>query len=329
MYLRLVFVLTSALTVVALPQTATQSGVYLNQSFSSGDLVAIDSIISALNSYAVNTATPTGAVTRTAEGFVSLSSGTPTFTDIVVKATSSAAQTVLIPDLEMEIIQYINPIQNSTAYKRSLSTRGQGPIDVCPKPKTITVIEWVDCKATPISCDVCPVKKPCDCEEGYEWVIEPTPTSSDLCTTTNDPCTTTTAACPTCPGGIEYIIIAIVEPSHYKYKRPCSVCPGGYEYIVADGSDCGLDLLYVVDDDGQNDYPPGQGYENSPPDPGRAIRVRETDYGFAYSGTVIVSSQSRLVVSTEFPLLAAWSSQLTWPPTPSTTQIPAQGTAFK
>jgi len=133
MYFSVALTLASALTAAALPQTPTptaSSDGYLNPAFSSADLVAIDSIIDALNSYAVSTATPSGAVTRTAEGFVSMGTGYPTFTDIAVRATSSAVQTVTIPDLDLEIVQYINPIQSNS--KREVLERGQLPMDVCP-----------------------------------------------------------------------------------------------------------------------------------------------------------------------------------------------------
>ena len=339
MYFSVALTLASALTAAALPQTPTptaSSDGYLNPAFSSADLVAIDSIIDALNSYAVSTATPSGAVTRTAEGFVSMGTGYPTFTDIAVRATSSAVQTVTIPDLDLEIVQYINPIQSNS--KREVVERGELPMDVCPKPKTFTVIEWVDCKATPIECDVCPTQQPCDCEQGYEWVVPvstnpPCTTTTDPCSTTttdpctttsSDPCATTTTACPTCPGGVEYIILAIIEPDNYKYKRPCSVCPGGYEYIVADGSDCGLDLLYVIDTGGKNDYPPaqptgGQGW-------GRALKARATGE-YVYSGTIVVSSSSQLVVSTAFPLMSDWSSVLYWDDATATPIANASATA--
>jgi hypothetical protein len=172
-------ILTSALTAFALPQNATVT--------SSADLDAINSIISALNSYAYASATPTDSVTRTAEGYVSVDSATPTFTDINARFTTAATQTVIISELDMVITQYINPIQSVSPnkIKRDLLQRGQ-PIDVCPCPTTVTVIEWVDCEATPVPCDICPTKKSCDCEEGFIWVI---PTSTiDPCTTTWDPC---------------------------------------------------------------------------------------------------------------------------------------------
>jgi hypothetical protein len=341
MYFSVALTLASALTAAALPQTPTPTATsdgYVNPAYSSVDILALDSIIDALNSYAVSTATPSGAVTRTAEGFVSVGTAYPTFTDIAVRATSSAVQTVIIPDLDLEIVQYINPIQSNS--KRDLVERGQLPMDVCPKPKTVTVIEWVDCKATPIECDVCPTQQPCDCEEGYEWVVVPTSTdppcttttdpcsttTTDPCTTTtSDPCTTTTTACPTCPGGMEYIIIAIIEPDNYKYKRPCSVCPGGYEYIIADGSDCGMDLLYIIDDGGKNDHPPPQPTAQGSPGWGKAIKARATG-DYAYSGTIVVSSSSQLVVSTAFPLMSDWSSLLYWDDSTATPTASASAT---
>src|SRR5579859_2698367 len=198
-------IIASALTALALPQTpnATATGGYVNPNYSDADLIALDSIIDALNSHAMTTATPTDAVVRTAEGFVSLPSGTPTFTDVANRATSSAVQTVFIPDLGLEITQYINPIETSppTKVKRDLLERGQVPMDVCPKPKTVTVIEWVDCAATSIECDVCPTTEPCDvCDQGYKWVVAPT-TTDPPCTSTTPTCSTTTKPCPTCRGG--------------------------------------------------------------------------------------------------------------------------------
>jgi hypothetical protein len=298
MYSGIVILLAGALSVSALPQTANVSTTSVNP-----DYAALDSIIDALNSYAVTTATPTDAVTRTAVGFVSLNSSMPTFTDIAIRATSSAVQTVIIPDLELEITQYINPIQTSPPRKekRDIAPRGQVPIDICPKPKTITVIEWIDCEATPIDCPVCPTTATCDCEEGWKWIM---PTSTD-------PCTTTTKTCPVCPGGIEYIILATAAPDIYKYKRPCDVCPGGYEYIIADGSDCGMDILYILDTS-KNECPADKKPDSAPTKvlagAGKAVVTGQ----YAYSGTLVISSQSRLVVSTEFPLSSAWESVLTW-----------------
>jgi hypothetical protein len=332
--------LASGLTAAALPSNTTTAGGYVNPSYSNADLVALDNIIDALNSYAITTATPSTAVTRTAQGFVSLGSGTPTFTDIVARATVSAAQTVYIPDLDLEIQQYINPIQTTPPtkakrdlFERQLLERGQVPVDQCSVPKTVTVIEWVDCAATSILCDVCPTKKSCDvCDGGYEWVVLATHTTPPCTTTTEDPCTTTTKTCPTCPGGIEYIIIG-TAPDTYKTKRPCPVCPGGYEYIIADGSDYGMDLFYIIGTGGKNDHPAdhanyggnshGAGYQPTPP-PHKALKARETA-GFAYSGTLIISSKSQLVVSTEFPLMVDWASLLTWDAAASATEVPITG----
>lgn len=312
MHSSIALIIASALTTLALPQTqnATTTGGYVNPNYSDADLVALDAIIDALNSYATTTATPTDAAIRTAEGFVSLPSGTPTFTDIADRATTAAVQTVVIPELALEITQYINPITTSppTKVKRDLLERGQVPMDVCPKPKTVTVIEWVDCAATSIACDICPTTEPCDvCDNGYKWLVAATPTTP--------PCSTTTKTCPTCRGGVEYVIIGTPVPTNYKFMRPCPVCPGGYEYVVADGSDCGMDILYIIGKDGKNNHPADHGTGAK-----MALKPRATE-GFAYSGTLVISSSSQLVVSTGFPLMADWSSLLTW-------EASATGSAF-
>ena len=305
MHSTILLLLAGALTASAIPQTSNTTTT-ANSSSVNPDYEALDSIIDALNSYAVTTATPTDAVTRTAQGFVSLSSGTPTFTDIAVRATSSAEQTVVIPDLNLQITQYINPIQTSppTKVKRDILVQNQAQNNICPKPKTVTVIEWIDCAATPIECDVCPTQEPCDvCDDGWKWVVVATPT--------NDPCTTTSKTCPTCPGGIEYIILATAAPNTYKFSRPCPVCPGGVEYIIADGSDCGMDIFYILDTQKNAcpaDKQPGAAPTKVLAGAGKAVVTGQ----YAYSGTLVVSSNSQLVVSTEFPLSAAWGSVLTW-----------------
>ena len=315
MHSALLLLLAGALTASAAPQASngsTTATASVNPNYE-----ALDSIIDALNSHAVTTATPTDAVTRTAQGFVSLPTGMPKFTDIAVRATSSAEQTVLIPDLELEITQYINPIQTSSPakQKRDVLVEKRAATDICPAPKTVTVIEWIDCAATPIDCPICPTTVACDvCDDGWKWVIA-TPTSTD-------PCTTTTKSCPVCPGGIEYIILATAVPDTYKYKRPCDVCPGGYEYIIADGSDCGMDIFYILDPS-KNDSPGDAAPTKVLAGAGKAV-VAGGQY--AYSGTLVISSQSQLVISTEFPLSAAWGSVLTWDATtPTTTGDPIIG----
>ena len=313
MHSSIALIIAGALTAFALPQSpnATTTGGYVNPNYSEADLAALDGIIDALNSYAMTTATPTDAAVRTAEGFFSLPSGTPTFTDIADRETSFAVQTVIIPDLGLEITQYINPIETSppTRVKRDLLERGQVPMDVCPKPNTVTVIEWVDCAATSIQCDICPTTEPCDvCAGGYKWVVAATPTTTPSCSITTPPsCSTTTKSCPTCRGGIEYIIIGTPVPTNYKTMRPCPVCPGGYEYVIADGSDCVMDLLYIIGANGKNNQPPGHDAGGMK----RALKPRATQ-SFPFSGTLIISSSSQLVVSTGFPLMADWSSLLTW-----------------
>jgi len=64
-----------------------------------------------------------------------------------------------------------------------------------------------------------------------------------------------------------------------------------------------MDLFYILAKDGKNDHPRGHG--------GQQIKARATG-SYAYSGTLVVSSKSQLVVSTEFPLMSDWSSLLTW-----------------
>lgn len=180
----------------------------------------------------LTTEMPTDAVTRTAFGYVAVCSGTVTFSDIAMRKTSSATQTVVVPDLNLEITQYINPITTSPptrAIKRSLFKRGQSSIYICPVPQTITVIEWVDCVATPISCNVCHVLDPTSAEP--ECTTDPPPPCSadppPPCSTSTLTCISTTKSCPTCPGRVEDIILAESDHNNYKAKQPYSVCPGG------------------------------------------------------------------------------------------------------
>jgi hypothetical protein len=211
------FIVFGALTAYALPQSLNGTDGFVDSSYSDADLAALDSIIGALNSNAVTTGMSTDAATRTAFGYVAVGSGTVTFSDIAVRATSSA-----IPDLNLEITQYINPITTSPPrreIKRDLFKHGQVPIDICPVPKTITVIEWVDCVATPISCDVCPVLDPTSAEPDCttttpDCTTDPPPP----CSTSTPTCTSATKSCPTCPGGVEYIILAESDPNNYKTK---------------------------------------------------------------------------------------------------------------
>jgi hypothetical protein len=91
-----------------------------------------------------------------------------------------------------------------------------------------------------------------------------------------------------------------------------------------------MDLFYIIGTDGKNNHPAdhatyggnghGAGYQPTPP-PHKALKARETA-GFAYSGTLVISSKSKLVVSTEFPLMADWASLLTWDAAASATDVP-------
>lgn len=292
MFRSFVLFATSALTVAALPGTPTTTCT---------DLAAIDAIISALNCEAVVTSIQTAdACTRTEEGYVCIDGTTYCFTEIAVKATSEATETIIIPDLQLEIEQTIcllptpappapppappsgkppipppmpasipppAPPPPYTLYKRELEQRGASPVDCCPVPKTVTVIEWVDCAATPIECDVCPITQTCDCEQGWEWIV-PTSTSTDPCTTTSDPpCTTTT--------------------------DPCDC-------------DCndGLNLMYV---EGGNDDPPVC------PPADKRIKARGGD-DYVYTGQIAVTSCSDVLVATGFPLGPSWSCAMVWDP---------------
>jgi hypothetical protein len=76
-----------------------------------------------------------------------------------------------------------------------------------------------------------------------------------------------------------------------------------------------MDLLYIIGKDGKNNHPADRGTGTK-----MALKPRATE-GFAYSGTLVISSSSQLVVSTGFPLMADWSSLLTW-------EASATGSAF-
>lgn len=74
-----------------------------------------------------------------------------------------------------------------------------------------------------------------------------------------------------------------------------------------------MDIFYIIDAEGKNDCPadrqPGAAPTKVLAGAGKAV-VAPGQY--AYSGTLIVSSLSQLVVSTEFPLSSAWGSVMTW-----------------
>jgi hypothetical protein len=92
-----------------------------------------------------------------------------------------------------------------------------------------------------------------------------------------------------------------------------------------------MDLFYIIGTGGKNNHPADHGnYGGSQPTPPphKALKARETA-GFAYSGTLIISSKSQLVVSTEFPLMADWASLLTWDAAASATEVPITGIAWK
>ena len=129
-------------------------------------------------------------------------------------------------------------------------------MDICPNPKTVTVIEWIDCAATPsVACDVCPVTQSCD--SGWEWIL---PTS--------------TQAIP---------------------------CPNSYNPSIADEY---ITIAY------------GDGYTGCPT---MTISPPNIDIDYAYLATLVISSNSQLLFSSKYPLLADWSSQLTWPVTTTPT----------
>jgi hypothetical protein len=93
----------------------------------------------------------------------------------------------------------------------------------------------------------------------------------------------------------------------------------------------------VIGSGGKNDHPPSDG-RNGPPSPppptmagvgkARATGTVTVSGTFVYSGTLVVSSNSKLVVSTQFLLMADWASLLTWNLS-SSTEVPIMtGTTF-
>jgi hypothetical protein len=111
---------------------------------------------------------------------------------------------------------------------------------------------------------------------------------------------------------------------------------GGYEYVILDGSDCGMNLFYVIESGGKNDHPPSDGGNGPPPPPAamagvgkaRATGTVTAGDAFVYSGALVVSSNSKLVVSTLFPLMADWASLLTWDSSSSIDVPVMTGTTF-
>ena len=58
------------------------------------------------------------------------------------------------------------------------------------------------------------------------------------------------------------------------------------------------------------------------PTPVKHIKARETDGAYVYTGTILTSSKSQLVMSTEFRPKAEWSRALVWSTcTPTPTEI--------
>jgi len=273
-----------ALVITALPGTATTT--------CTNQLASIDAIISVLNCDAVITSMQiVDPCTRTEEGYICIDETTHCFTGIAVRATTEAIETIIVPDLNLEIEQTIYllptppplspppplskkpPILTAPPpmiynHHDELEARDRVPIDVCPVPKTITVIEWVDCAATPIRCDVCPLQRTRNCEAGFEWII-PTQTSADPCTTTSDPpCTTTTDPC---------------------------IC----------NSSESLDLLYVKGDPCENDEHPVCHRKR------KRIKTRG-DGDYMYTGSITVASGSDVLMAAGFPLKAGWSCAMVW-----------------
>jgi hypothetical protein len=303
---------------------------YVDPDYTDEDLQALGDLIDALDEFAFTTSLSNDTVTKAAEGYVLLNSTTPTFTDINIRATSSAAETVIIPELELEVTQYINPITTTTTAAGRKARRGleQVTMAVCPVPKTVTVIEWVDCAATPsLSCSYCPPHTTTECSScrhGIQYVVATaTETPTSPCSSTKQKCptcpggyeyiilasptpecTTTKKNCPTCPGGHEYIILGTPTGDNYT-KRPCATCPGGYEFVIINNITINIGL-------GGNQHPSDHPSIPQSTPTGVSLGAYQTT-DFAYSITYLIRSKSKLVVSTEVPALADWISQLTWP----------------
>ena len=353
-----------------------------------GDL--IDSVVQF--AYTTNV-TSSDSTTRTAVGYLEVDSSTITFENTEARATTTGFDVFQFPGLGLDFTTYINPLPTSvtvTPYNRKRDTaptpttapkpanrkerrdlmdkRGQTPMDVCPVPKTVTVIEWVDCAVAPsaANCDICPVTQVCDsCENGWQWIIPrstqntPCPTTTQSCSSCHggyeiillgtpgplDPpctkvtcdsckdgykyivlaskstkCPTSTQVCPTCSGGYEVILIGTPGPLDPPCtKIPCQDCESGYKYVIENNINININLggtpvtatrsytPSIADDDITIGY--GDGYTGSPT---MTIGPRDIEVDYAYLATLIVSSNSRLLFSSKYPLLADWSSQLTW-----------------
>jgi hypothetical protein len=196
-------------------------------------------------------------------------------------------------------------------------------------PTTITP----PCPTTTQSCPTCakgyeiillgtpgPQDPPCstvscaECSGGYKYVVQE--------------CVTTTEVCPTCPNGYQVILIGTPGPTDPPTtKVPCKECAGGYKYVVENNINININMGGNVTTPQTTPTPTttnsdeivvayGTGYTGSPT---ITLNARDIDSDYAYVATLVISSSSKLIVSTHFPLLAYWSQQMVWDPIPTAT----------
>jgi len=374
-----------------------QSDSYIDSSLSEEQLLALHDFLESAADYQYPTnITTADNVTLTAEGYI-LGSTTEPYFAIEWRETQSAYDYLSFPSRNLEVTTYINPVPSGEQVtvipdetpvaqlkKRMLQKRAPGPtppptplrkprrdlrardqiaVDICPVPKTVTVIEWIDCAASPdISvCDVCPAttsSTPCDtsapstvtacplstascatCKYGYEVILLGTPGPSDppcskvQCTQCENGykyvvvpstlCPTTTMPCTTCPDGYQVILLGTPGPYDPPCTREaCPTCEGGYKNVVIENNinininlagsptptasvDAG-EIVLTIDH--------GSGYTGP-----LVTTITALQSVYPFIGTLVVSSNSKLIVSTQYALDAGWSSSLTWPPFPEPT----------
>jgi hypothetical protein len=396
---------------------------YVDESLTDDKIEALGDLIDSVVQFAYTTnVSSLDTATRTAVGYLVMDdNSTVTFQNTEARATSTGLDIFHFPEIGLDFTTYINPLPSSvsvTPYNRKrdvaptptaaptrvnrkekrelVDKRGQTPIDICPVPKTVTVIEWIDCAASPsmAHCDICPVTQLCkSCDNGWQWIL-PTSTQNTPCPTTTQacssckggyeiillgtpgpldpPCTkvicdscqdgykyivlasepskcpTSTQVCPTCPGGYQVILIGTPGPlDPPTTKIPCKECEGGYKYVIENNININVNLggapVTVTTGNGgslppassptppTNTYTPnildenitvgyGEGFTGSPT---MTIGPRDIQVDYAFLATIVISFNSKLLFSSKYPLLADWSSQLTWDatatPTPTDT----------
>ena len=408
--------LSASILLCLLAGTAFAQDSYIDESLTDEKMEVFSDLIDSVVQFAYTTnVSSVDSTTRTAVGYLVMDdNSTVTFENTEARATSTGLDVFHFPEIGLDFTTYINPLLSSvsvTPYKRKrdvvptpttpptrvnrkerrdlVDKRGQAPIDICPVPKTVTVIEWIDCTASPsmANCDICPITQLCDsCDNGWEWIL-PTSTQTTPCSTTTQacstckggyeiillgtpgpldpPCTkvmcdtcqhgykyivlasepskcpTSTQVCPTCPGDYEVILIGTPGPlDPPTTKVPCKDCDSGYKYVIENNINININLgsvpVTITTGNGgslqpasspTNTYTPnilddhisigyGEGYTGSPT---MTIAPRDIEVDYAFLATIVISSDSKLLFSSKYPLLADWSSQLTWDATATAT----------